>query len=240
VLQENGLASDVVAGHSLGEYSALIACCSLSFENALNLVRYRAKFMEEASERQASGMTAVLGLDETKLAAICEEASSNNGVVQIANYNCPGQIVIAGDIKALGKATVLAESFKAKKCLPLAVSGAFHSSLMESAALKLRKIIRDFPFERPKIKLVANVTGDYITQPEQIRNILISQVTSPVQWEASIKRMVNSGVTTFIEVGPGKVLSGLVRRIDKDVTTLNVDTSNDVEKVLEVLNGTKR
>jgi [acyl-carrier-protein] S-malonyltransferase len=106
--------------------------------------------------------------------------------------------------------------------------------------LKLRKIIRDFPFERPKIKLVANVTGDYITQPEQIRNILISQVTSPVQWEASIKRMVNSGVTTFIEVGPGKVLSGLVRRIDKDVTTLNVDTSNDVEKVLEVLNGTKR
>jgi [acyl-carrier-protein] S-malonyltransferase len=239
VLQEKGLSCDIVAGHSLGEYSALIACRSLSFENALKLVRHRAKFMEEASERRASGMTAVLGLDETKLAAICEEASRNNGVVQIANYNCPGQIVIAGERKALENATALAEAENAR-CISLSVNGAFHSSLMKPAALNLQKVIKDFSISKPEIKFIANVTGNYFSEPEQIRNILISQITSPVQWEASIRRMISNGVATFIEVGPGKVLSGLVRRIDRSVLALNVDTSTDIEKVLEVLDEIKR
>jgi [acyl-carrier-protein] S-malonyltransferase len=231
VLQEKGLSCDVVAGHSLGEYSALIASCSLSYEDALKLVQHRARFMEEASQKQASGMIAVLGLDAPRLTAICEEVSSNKGVVQIANYNCPGQIVIAGDTKALEKAKALAEASKAR-CILLHVNGAFHSSLMKPAAENLQKVIKDFPISKPEIKFIANVTGDYINEPEQIREILISQVTSPVKWEASIRLMINSGVTTFIEVGPGKVLSGLVRRIDRNVETLNVETLTDVEKVL--------
>jgi [acyl-carrier-protein] S-malonyltransferase len=239
VLQEKGLSCDVVAGHSLGEYSALIACRSLSYENGLKLVQHRARFMEEASRKQASGMIAVLGLDGPRLTAICGEMSSNNGVVQIANYNCPGQIVIAGDTNALEKARALAEASNAK-CIPLPVNGAFHSSIMMSAALNLQKVLNSFPISKPEIKFIANVTGDYINKPEQIRDLLISQVTSPVQWEASIRLMINSGVTTFIEVGPGKVLSGLVRRIDGKVKTLNVETSSDVEKVLEVLDDTKR
>jgi [acyl-carrier-protein] S-malonyltransferase len=239
VLQEKGLSYDVVAGHSLGEYSALIACCSLSFEDGLKLVQHRAKFMGEASQKCASGMIAVLSLDEPKLTAICEEVSGTNGVVQIANYNCPGQLVIAGGANALEKAKALAESSKAR-CIPLHVNGAFHSSLMKPAAENLQKVIKDFPISKPEIKFIANVTGDYINKPEQIREILISQVTSPVQWEASIRLMISSGVTTFIEVGPGKVLSGLVRRIDGNVETLNVETSTDVNKVLEVLDDTKR
>lgn len=245
VLQEKGLSYDVVAGHSLGEYSALIACCSLSFEDGLKLVQHRAKFMEEASQKCASGMIAVLGLDAPKLTAICEEvgagvsASPNNGVVQIANYNCPGQLVIAGGTKALEKAKALAEASNAK-CRTLPVNGAFHSSLMKPAAENLKKVINNFPISKPEIKFIANVTGDYINKPEQIREILISQVTSPVQWEASIRLMISSGVTTFIEVGPGKVLSGLVRRIDGNVETLNVETSTDVENVLEVLDDAKR
>ena len=233
VLQEKGLSYDVVAGHSLGEYSALIACCSLSFENVLKLVQHRAKFMEEATRKRKSGMTAVLSLDAPKVTAICEEVNSSNSVVQVANYNCPGQIVIAGDTKALEKATVLAEASNAR-CIPLPVSGAFHSSLMKSAALNLQKVIKDFPISKPEIKFIANVTGDYINEPEQIRNMLISQVTNPVQWEASIRLMISNGVTKFIEVGPGKVLSGLVRRIDRNVVTLNVDTSTDVENVLDL------
>ncbi|HIE26432.1 TPA: ACP S-malonyltransferase [Candidatus Poribacteria bacterium] len=239
VLQENGLSYDYVAGHSLGEYSALIACRSLLFEDALKLVQYRAKFMEEASRGMKSGMIAVLGLDEHKLALICEEASSSSGVVQIANYNCPGQIVIAGENKALEKATALAEASNAR-CIPLSVNGAFHSSLMKSAALNLQKIIKGFSISKPEIKFIANVTGNYIVQAEQIRNILISQITSPVHWEASIRLMIRDGVTIFVEVGPGKVLSGLVRRIDRNMITFNVDKSNDVERVLGVLDETER
>ncbi|MBM3242719.1 ACP S-malonyltransferase [Candidatus Poribacteria bacterium] len=231
VLQEKGLLYEVVAGHSLGEYSALIACCSLSFEDGLKLVQHRATFMEEASQKQASGMIAVLGLDAPKLTAICEEVSGTNGVVQIANYNCPGQLVIAGGTKALEKAIALAEASKAK-CRTLPVNGAFHSDLMKPAAENLKKVIKDFSISKPEIKFIANVTGDYIHKPGQIREILIAQVTSPVQWEASVRLMINSGVTTFIEVGPGKVLSGLVRRIDGKVETLNVETSADVENVL--------
>ncbi|MFQ6039223.1 MAG: ACP S-malonyltransferase [Candidatus Poribacteria bacterium] len=239
VLQEHGLSYDYVAGHSLGEYSALIACCSLSFEDALKLVQYRAKFMEEASQGLKSGMVAVLGLDEDRLSSICEKASNNSGVVQIANYNCPGQIVIAGEVKALEKAMALAESSNAR-CVPLPVNGAFHSILMKSAASNLREVIKDFSISKPAIKFIANVTANYINQSEQIRNTLISQITSPVHWETSIRLMIRNGVTTFVEVGPGKVLSGLVRRIDRKMVTLNVDTSSDVERVLEVLDETKR
>jgi len=188
--------------------------------------------MQEASEKRTSGMIAVLGLDTSKIVAICEKVSSNNGMAQIANYNCPGQIVIAGDVRTLEEATELAEGANARKCIPLSVSGAFHSSLMKPAALRLQKVIKDFPISKPEIEFVANVTGDYISKPEQIKNTLISQVTSPVQWEASIRHMISNDVTTFVEVGPGKVLSGLVRRIDKNVTTLSIGTSDDVEKVL--------
>lgn len=230
VLQEKGSSPDVVAGHSLGEYSALVASKALRFLDALHLVKLRAQFMADASKVQPSGMVAVIGLDETRIQDICAEASAA-GIVQIANYNCPGQIVISGESKALEKAIALAAEAKAKRCIPLAVSGAFHSVLMKPAADNLRGVIKDAPISKPEIKFIANVTGDYVDEPERIRECLVSQVTSSVQWERSILRMIADGITEVIEVGPGSVLSGLVRRIDRRVNTFNVAEAPDVSMI---------
>ena len=248
VLGEEGISPYVVAGHSLGEYSALIACGALNFADALKLVQLRAQFMAEASQRQPCGMVAILGLDAEDVTAICTEASSA-GIVQVANYNCPGQIIISGEDTALELAINLAHDFmffrecchatkqvnfmffreychatkqvngslsrKAARAKRLPVSGAFHSILMEPAKSKLREAIIDVSIHKPNIRFIANVTGDYVDDPEQIRELLVAQITSPIQWEASIRRMISDGVTQFIEVGPGKVLSGMLRRIDK-------------------------
>ena len=212
----------VVAGLSVGEYSALIASEVITFADALRLVRERGRLMAEAAATNPGMMVAVLGLDGTVVESICQEAGSL-GIVQLANYNCPGQIVISGEEKAVQQAVELAQKAGAKKCVTLKVSGAFHSPLMKSAELGLRKALSNIELSKPKIPFIANVTGDYVEEPEKIREMLALQLSSPIQWEASMRRMVDDGITTFVEVGPGKVLAGLMRRIYREAKISSTD-----------------
>ncbi len=233
VLQELGVSPRVVAGHSLGEYSALVAANAISFGEALELVQYRSRFMAEASGRQACAMAAILGLDEDTLKDFCTEAQSI-GVVQVANYNCPGQLIISGDAAAVRKVVEKGtETVGAKRCRLLPVSGAFHSALMEPASVQLQSVIGDFDFQPPRTEFVANVTGDYVSVPHEIRQLLVAQVISPVQWEKSVQLIGDSGVSHFVELGPGKVLCGMVRRILDDAICLNVEDVKSLEKTLE-------
>jgi [acyl-carrier-protein] S-malonyltransferase len=202
----------VCAGLSVGEYSALVASGSLSFADALRLVKERGRLMAEASRINPGTMMAIIGLEADKVQAICCDASSI-GIVQPANYNAPGQIVISGEKEAIKKAGELAKESRAKMCVPLDVSGAFHSPLMKSAESGLFEALKSISFLRPKIPFVANVTGDYIDDPEIIRQNLAIQLSNPIYWEKSIKKIVDDEITTFIEFGPGKVISGLIRKI---------------------------
>jgi [acyl-carrier-protein] S-malonyltransferase len=204
------------AGLSVGEYSALVASETLSFTDALKLVKQRGRLMAEAGRINPGTMTAVIGLDAEKVRIACKEASSY-GVVQPANYNCPGQIVISGEKQAVQMASELAQKAGAKRCIPLDVSGAFHSPLMRSAETGLNLALSEVSFSKPGIPFVANVTGNYIQDPEEIKESLALQLTSSIQWEASVSKMVEDGLTTFVEFGPGKVLSGLVKKINKEV-----------------------
>lgn len=203
------------AGLSVGEYSALVASGSLSFSDALKLVKKRGHLMAEAGRINPGTMMAVIGSDAETIRLVCEEASSY-GMVQPANYNCPGQIVISGEKKAVQVASELAQKAGAKRCLPLDVSGAFHSPLMQPAEIWLRQVLSEVSISEPRIPFVANVTGNYMHDPEEIRENLALQLTRSIQWENSVLRMVDSGITTFMEFGPGKVLSGLVRRIHRE------------------------
>lgn len=232
ILMSNGIIDSIVpekelcavAGLSVGEYSALVANGSLSFADALKIVRERGKLMAEACELNPGTMVAIIGLDADTVNSICEQAC-NNGFVGPANYNCPGQIVISGDIQAVSKAVELSKKAGAKRCIQLDVSGAFHSPLMKSAEIGLRKLLQTITFSNPRVPLVANVTGDFIYDPYQIPELLSRQISNPVQWEASIRRMLDSGINTFFEFGPGRVLTGLVRRISKEV---NIYSSEDL------------
>jgi [acyl-carrier-protein] S-malonyltransferase len=237
VLQELGISPRVVAGHSLGEYSALVAAQVLDFSDALNLVEHRSRFMAEASGRQECAMAAILGLDENTLKGFCADAQSV-GVVQIANYNCPGQLIISGDAAAVQKVVERGkEKVGAKRCRLLPVSGAFHSPLMEPARGQLQSVIGDFDFRPPQTEFVANVTGDFVSTPEEIRQLLVNQVISPVQWEKSIRLIGGTGVSHFVEIGPGKVLCGMVRRTLDDATCLNVEDIRSLEKTIESLSS---
>jgi [acyl-carrier-protein] S-malonyltransferase len=212
-----------LAGHSLGEYTALVAAGSLEPEDAVRLVRERGRLMQEAGNRVASGMAAVLGLEEETLVGICRQASSTaGGTVQVANLNCPGQIVISGSQNALKLAMETARSQGAKRAVALNVSGAFHSQIMEPASLGLAQFVKDIPMQPALIPVVANVTALPISQPQEIRKELVAQLCSPVRWQASMEYMLSHGVTTFIEVGPGDVLSGLLRRISPKARIINV------------------
>ena len=233
VVQELGMSPRVAAGHSLGEYSALVAANAIGFGEALELVQYRSRFMAEASGRQACAMAAILGLDEGTLNKFCEEAQSV-GVVQVANYNCPGQLIISGDAAAVEKVVERgAEAVGAKRCRLLAVSGAFHSALMEPASIQLHSVIDDFEFQPPRTEFVANVTGGYVSTPDEIRQLLVTQVTSPVQWERSVRLIGGSGVSYFVELGPGKILCGMVRRVLDDAICLNVEDVKSLKKTVE-------
>ena len=211
------------AGLSVGEYSALVVSGVLSFADALKLVKQRARLMAEASSINPGGMVAILGFaDNSVVESICKEASSS-GIVSPANYNCPGQVVISGEEKAIQRAVELAQKAGARGCKILKVSGAFHSALMFPAELGLREALSDITFSKPKIPFVANVTGDYLEEPEEIREMLALQLSHPIQWEASIRRMVDDDINAFVEVGPGKVLSGLVRRIYQEAGISNTE-----------------
>lgn len=207
---------DMVAGHSLGEFSALVANKCLKFEDALLLVSKRALAMQKACEMQPSTMAAVLGLEDHIVEAVCADV---DGVVVAANYNCPGQLVISGEVKAVEEACERLKERGARRALLLPVGGAFHSPLMEPAREELAKAIENTPFATPICPVYQNVTTFAVTDPEKIKENLIFQLTAPVKWTQSVQNMVADGATKFIEVGPGNVLQGLVKKIHKDAVT---------------------
>lgn len=216
------LKPDMVAGHSLGEFSALVACEALSFEDGLKLVYARAMAMQEACELQAGTMAAIVGLDDQVIEQICREVMSSNGVVIPANYNCPGQLVISGDIDAVSLACEKLKEAGAKRALPLKVGGAFHSPLMQPAKEKLSAAIEKTEFKTPRCPIYQNVDGMKHVAPEEIKQNLIAQLTSPVKWTTCVQQMVNDGATEFIECGPGKALQGMIPRISKDVAVSGI------------------
>ncbi|TDN90492.1 [acyl-carrier-protein] S-malonyltransferase [Salegentibacter sp. 24] len=207
---------DMVAGHSLGELSALVANNTLSFEDGLKLVYKRAMAMQHACELEPSTMAAVLGLEDEIVEAICAETS---GIVVAANYNCPGQLVISGDLKAVENACETLKERGAKRAMILPVGGAFHSPLMEPARKELATAIENTNFSTPTCPIYQNVSTFAVTDPEVIKKNLVFQLTAPVKWTQSIQKMIKDGATNFIEVGPGKVLQGLVKKIDRKVET---------------------
>ncbi len=211
----------VVAGHSLGEYSALVASGVLEFADALRLVSARAQFMAEAGEEQNGTMAAILGMDAKQLEHFCGKVE---GVVKIANYNCPGQLVISGEVNAVNQVITLAsDEIGARRCRLLPVSGAFHSPLMESAQQKFQDVLDSVKLNPPQIDIAMNVTGEFATDTENIKHLLFQQITEPVQWEKTLYTIEKTGITHFVEVGPGKVLSGLVKRTLPESTALNVE-----------------
>lgn len=203
---------DMVAGHSLGEFSALVANGTLNFEDGLKLVYQRALAMQKACEIEPSTMAAILGLEDEIVEKICEEIE---GVVVAANYNCPGQLVISGATKAVEEACVKLTEAGAKRALLLPVGGAFHSPLMESAREELAAAIENTQFNQPKCPIYQNVTASAVSNPDEIKKNLISQLTAPVRWTQTMNQMIKDGATEVIEVGPGKVLQGLFKKVDR-------------------------
>jgi len=206
-----------VAGHSLGEYTALAAAEVLDFATTVYLARERGRLMYEAGLRRPGGMVAIIGLDEASLAEVCNQTDT-----RIANINCLGQLVISGAKENLTKAADLAKTRGAHRTIPLPVSGAFHTPLMQSAVDGMAEIVATLSFHKPLIPIIANTTAQPLTTAEQLKTELLGQLCNSVQWQRSVEYMVDDGVSTFIEIGPGKVLSGLIKRINKNVKTLNI------------------
>jgi len=224
---DNSLPSPIfVAGHSLGEYTALSAAGVLDFVTTVYLARERGRLMHEAGLKEAGGMVAVIGLDENSLAEVCDESST-----WLANVNCPGQLVISGAKENLPKAMELAKARGAARVIPLAVSGAFHTPLMQSAVDGMSEIIATLTLHEPLVPIIANTTAQPLNTAEQIKAELLRQLCNGVQWQRSIEYMINNGASTFIEIGPGKVLTGLVRRINKNVRTLNIGDAEAIKKI---------
>lgn len=223
---------DGVAGHSLGEYSALTAAGVFTFENGLKLVKLRGRLMQESGIRNPGTMAAIIGLSEEKLMEICESLSEV-GIVQLANYNSPGQIVISGNVLAVRKAIDIAKKSGAKIAKELVVSGAFHSPLMNYAYERIASELNQVKMSEPKYPVYSNVTGEKFQDLNQIRNLLIEQIIKPVKWQQIIENMIRDGIKTFIEVGAGKVLTGLIKRINADVNVINIGTSEELKKFLE-------
>ncbi|WP_126653279.1 ACP S-malonyltransferase [Chryseobacterium aureum] len=210
----NGLGAEMVAGHSLGEFSALVANGVLSFDDGLKLVSERAKAMQEACDANPSSMAAILGLDDAKVEEICAQIS---GIVVPANYNCPGQLVISGETPAVEEACVKLKEAGAKRALLLPVNGAFHSPLMQPAQERLAAAIENTKFRKATIPVYQNITTTAVTNPDEIKQNLIAQLTGPVKWTQSVQNMIKDGASNFVEVGPGKTLQGLIKKIDGSV-----------------------
>jgi [acyl-carrier-protein] S-malonyltransferase len=225
-----GLTPHMVAGHSLGEYSALVTAGALSFEDGLRIVRLRGELMQRAGEMNKGTMAAVVGLEPDAIEKVCADASAS-GVVQPANFNSPGQIVISGSLEGVRKAMELAKERGAKLAKELVVSGAFHSPLMESAKEELKDALQKTEVLDATIPVYANVTAEPVTRAIDIRDLLHRQVTSPVRWEQSVRNMVRDGAASFYEIGPGKVLQGLIKRIEPGVQIGGFDKHTDLELV---------
>jgi len=231
MLGDSDLSAGGAAGHSLGEYTALIAAGALSFEDALLLVRKRGELMYKSGERRAGTMAALLGATLEQAGELCEGASGAGAVVP-ANINSPGQIVVSGDTAAVGKVVEVAGRFPGVKAIPLVVSGAFHSPLMEEPAAEFAEHVRNVEVREARFPVVANVSGAPVTWAEEIREALIKQLTAAVRWEDSMRWFLSHEYGPFIEIGPGKVLTGMMRRIDRKAAALATDTLEGLEKVL--------
>jgi [acyl-carrier-protein] S-malonyltransferase len=234
VLRSQGRAPDVVAGHSLGEYSALVAADSIDFEAAVALVAKRGQLMEEAMPAGRGTMAVLLGLDYQQVAAICQEAAQGE-VVEPANINCPGQIVISGHRAAVERAMALGAQRGARRVVELDVSGPFHSSLMRPAAEAFARHLAEVELRDPEAAFAANATADYVSDAAGIRSVLVKQLYSPVRWEETIQRLIADGVEAFVEVGPGRVLAGLIKRISRKVKVVGFQEMEELEKVLEMV-----
>ncbi len=223
-----GIKVGMLTGHSLGEFSSLVAAESIAFEDALGLVRKRGLLMSTSARENLGGMVAVIGLERENVEEICK------GRVHVANFNSPGQIVVSGDMESLQEITAMVKKSGAR-AIPLPVSGAFHSPLMKTAAERFSKEIERIPVSAPCIPVVTNATADFSTTSEAVRESLRRQITSPVRWEESIRKMIAEGITTFIEVGPGKVLSKLISRIDGSAAVMRVENEKTLDETLKNL-----
>lgn len=230
-----GIKPDYMAGHSLGEYSALAAAGVLSFEDAVKIVRARGQFMEQAVPGGQGAMAAVLGAEREGLAALCSEISGGDVVAELANINCPGQIVVSGTKEGIEQVAARVKEIGAKRAIPLEVSGPFHSSLMKPASGLLEAKLSEVEFRDGSVPVVANVTARPVQTASEIPSLLVRQVYSPVLWEDSVFWLIGQGVDTFVEIGPGSVLAGLIKKIDKSVRIFNVSGLESLEQTLEAL-----
>lgn len=230
VLREKGFESVVNAGLSLGEYAALVASGVMTPEDAFRVVAKRGEYMQEAVPT-GGAMTAVLGADTAVIEKICEETE---GIVSIANYNCPGQIVITGEKQAVDAAAAALKEAGAKRCTPLNVSGPFHSAMLLPAGEKLAAELEQVEIHEIAVPYITNVTADYVTDPSQVKELLKKQISSSVRWQQSVERMIADGVEAFIEIGPKKSLCGFMKRIDKTVPAYHVDKVTDLESISDV------
>jgi [acyl-carrier-protein] S-malonyltransferase len=235
VFADAGIEPDYVAGHSLGEYSALTAAGALDFADAVATVHRRGLFMEEAVPAGQGAMSAVMGMEREALDAVCREVTREGHVVVPANYNCPGQIVISGHRAAVEEAGEKAKAAGARRVIPLAVSGPFHSPLMQPAAERLKDVLDTVTVRDARVPVVANVSASPVQRADEIRRSLVEQVASPVLWEDSVRWMLNQGVDTFVEIGPGTVLTGLVRKVERKVTAVSVQDMETLQAALETL-----
>lgn len=226
-----GIKPDVTGGLSLGEYGALVASGVMSFEDCAKVVRKRGIYMQDEVPAGQGGMAAILAFDADKIEEICNQV---DGIVGIANYNCPGQIAISGEKAAVDKACELLKEAGAKRCIPLNVSGPFHSKMLEGAGVKLAKELENVTIGDIQIPYVTNVTGDFVTDKNEVKDLLATQVSHSVKWIQCVEAMLADGVDTFVEIGPGKTLSSFVKKINKEVTVVNVDKYEDLDKVKEV------
>ncbi len=231
ILRENQIKPALAAGHSLGEYSALLAAEVLDYPTTLRLVRRRAELMEEAAKTGDGAMAAVIGLSRALVLSVCQNMEG----VEAVNFNSPSQIVISGKKEAVKEATFKLKEKGASRIIPLSVSGAFHTPLMRKAALEFSRELDKIHFSKPTCPIITNVSGQYAATGEEIKEALKLQMDHPVLWEDSMRKLISGGIELFIEVGPGKVLQGLLRRIDRKANILGADTPEDIEKIKEVL-----
>ena len=226
-LKKRGLHPDMTAGLSLGEYCAIAAAGGMSDMDAVRTVRARGIFMEHAAPEGTGAMSAILGMENSSVEKVIQEIEG----AYIANYNCPGQIVITGEKEAVERAGKALKEAGARRVLPLKVSGPFHSPMMENAGEKLKKVLEEVNLKNPSIPYVTNVTAELVTEKEPIRELLVKQVSSSVRWEQSIRKMIAEGIDTFVEIGPGKTLSGFMKKTDRNVTMYRVCTWEEAETV---------
>jgi len=238
VVAEKGLTPDFVAGHSLGEYSALVAVGALNFSDAVRLVRKRGQYMQEAVPAGLGGMAAIMGISPAVVQDACKRAAEGE-ICSPANLNSPEQTVISGHASAVKRAVEIASQLGAKRSMMLAVSAPFHSALMMPAQQKLEKDLRATSFADLQVPLVTNVDADTIRKGDEAREALIRQVTMPVRWEESMRLLLDEGVNTFLEVGPGRVLTGLMRQIERSVASLNVEDEKSLQATVEKIAGAK-